>query len=312
MAVSFFPFNSIVANGVADRAANAENLAAYLAGFFSDGVIMQDDTALQVAVDSGMNLQILAGTGNINGKTILNTTAASITIEAASATLKRIDRVIFRLDENNRLMEFDVLKGTAASSPTAPALTRSGGIYEMCLAEVLVPAGATSILASYITDTRSDNSKCGIASIPPHMQDIAHGGTGKTTAAEALAALGGCSIEKVWENASPNSAFAAQTIDLSLNPRDVVRVEFKPSTTGSERFFIDGIVGNDILATFIAGGNSNVVPELRTRNISIQTTAVKFFEAYAKTFTATTAQLERSKSIIPVAIYIINNLKGVS
>lgn len=190
MAVSFFPFNSIVVNGVADRAANAENLAAYLAGFFSDGVIMQDDTALQVAVDSGMNLQILAGTGNIKGKTILNTTAASITIEAASATLKRIDRVIFRLDENNRLMEFDVLKGTAASSPTAPALTRSGGIYEMCLAEVLVPAGATSILASYITDTRSDSSKCGIASIPPHMQDIAHGGTGKTTAAEAMRNLG--------------------------------------------------------------------------------------------------------------------------
>lgn len=190
MAVSFFPFNSIVVNGVADRAANAENLAAYLAGFFSDGVIMQANTALQVAVDSGMKLQILAGTGNIKGKTILNTTAASITIEAASATLKRIDRVIFRLDENNRLMEFDVLKGTAASSPTAPALTRSGGIYEMCLAEVLVPAGATSILASYITDTRSDSDKCGIASIPPHMQDIAHGGTGATTAADALVALG--------------------------------------------------------------------------------------------------------------------------
>lgn len=185
MAVSFFPFNSIVVNGVADRAANAENLAAYLAGFFSDGVIMQANTALQVAVDSGMKLQILAGTGNIKGKTILNTTAASITIEAANATLKRIDRVIFRLDENNRLMEFDVLKGTAASSPTAPVLTRSGGIYEMCLAEVLVPAGATSILASYITDTRSDSSKCGVASIPPHMQDIAHGGTGATTAAGA-------------------------------------------------------------------------------------------------------------------------------
>ena len=200
MAVSFFPFNSIVVNGVADRAANAENLAAYLAGFFSDGVIMDEDTALQVKVDSGMRLQILAGTGVINGKTILNTTAASITIEAASATLKRIDRVIFRLDENNRLMEFDVLKGTAASTPTAPALTRSGGIYEVCLAEVLVPAGATSILASYITDTRADKKLCGSAAA--------------SAIESAIKQLKTVAIKKVWENASIGSDVAAQTITL--------------------------------------------------------------------------------------------------
>lgn len=190
MAVTYFPFNSIVVGGVPDRPANAETLAAYLAGFFSNGVLMQDDTALQVSASSGMSVQIAAGVGNINGKTIHNDAAEIITLEAASATLDRIDRIIFRLNEADRLMEFAVLKGTPASSPTAPEITQGAGIYEMCLAEIRIPAGATSITSSYITDKRSDASLCGLSSIAPHMQDIEHGGTGGKTAAAALENLG--------------------------------------------------------------------------------------------------------------------------
>ena len=187
MAVTYFPFNSIVTNGVPDRPANAESLAAYLAGFFSTGVVMQEDTALKVVASSGMNVQILAGMGNIKGKTIINDAAESITLAAANASLARIDRVVFRLDETNRLMEFDVLTGTPASSPTAPALTRNATVYELCLAEIRVPAGATSIVASYITDTRSNTTLCGTSQtpIPAHMQDIEHGGTNADTAAKA-------------------------------------------------------------------------------------------------------------------------------
>lgn len=185
MAVTYFPFNSIVVEGVPDRPANAESLAAYLAGFFSNGVLMQEDTALKVATDSGMNVQINAGVGNINGKTILNDAAEIVPLEVANATLGRIDRVVFRLDEANRLMEFDVLTGTPASNPVPPELTQNADVYELCLAEVRVPAGASEILASHITDTRMDAELCGVASIPPHMQNIEHGGTGADNAAGA-------------------------------------------------------------------------------------------------------------------------------
>ena len=234
MAVTFFPFNSIVVGGVADRPANAENLAAYLAGFFSNGVLMQQDTSLQVSVSSGMNVQIHAGVGNINGKTILNTAAEIVPIEAASLTLDRIDRVIFRLDEVNRLMEFDVLKGTAASSPTAPALTQGADIYEMCLAEVRVPAGASEIIASYITDKRADSALCGYSSIPGHMQDIAYGGTGANTAAGALANLG--MADSGWVDATLSSRFSRYATDTPCQYRKIgkhvqIRGVVKPTAT---------------------------------------------------------------------------------
>ena len=196
MAVTFFPFNSIVVDGVPDRPANAANLAAYLAGFFSNGVLLQTETALQVTPAGGMDVQIAVGVGNINGKAILNDAAEIMELEAANATLDRIDRIVFRLDEPNRSMMFDVLKGTPASSPTAPAITQSADIYEMCLAEIRIPAGATSITASYITDTRKNPELCGAANIPKHMQDIEHGGTGADNADEAVRNLGAAGLNK--------------------------------------------------------------------------------------------------------------------
>lgn len=54
---------------------------------------------------------------------------------------------------------------------------------------------------------------------------IAQGGTEATTAAEALANLGGLSMKLLWENASPNSTFAGQTISLDLTPYDYIEIE---------------------------------------------------------------------------------------
>ena len=294
MAVSFFPFNSIVVNGVADRAANAENLAAYLAGFFSDGVIMDEDTALQVKVDSGMRLQILAGTGVINGKTILNTTAASITIEAASATLKRIDRVIFRLDENNRLMEFDVLKGTAASSPTAPALTRSGGIYEMCLAEVLVPAGATSILASYITDTRADKNLCGSAAA--------------SAIESAIKQLNAVEITKVWGNASLISNFPAQSIPVDLSDADLIIYQACYATDTTNVIETTFVAPNSRIITRVLASAAYANVGYNTRIINFENSQIVFEDNYLKQINTASGGTKNDKYNIPLAAY---KVKGV-
>lgn len=249
MAVTFFPFNSMVIDGVPDRPANAENLAAYLAGFFSNGVLMQTDAALKVEASSGMNVQIHAGMGNINGKTILADAAEIITLDPASASLGRIDRVVFRLDEANRLMEFDVLKGTPASNPTAPALKKGADVYEMCLAEISVPAGVSTILASHIKDTRADEMLCGAATIPPHMQDMEHGGTGISakTKEALLAALGGISGKVLWENSSPTSSYGSNTEiyadEETISDKDLVAACFRQSTSSSTEIWAFGQIG---------------------------------------------------------------------
>lgn len=160
MSKLYFPFNSIVIGGVADRAANADDFAAYFKGLIKNGVLFSS-TSLKVAIDSGMRIKVQAGTAYINGKIYTNDEAESITIDAANATLSRIDRVVLRLDEANRLIGVAVRKGTPASSPVAPAITQAADVYELCLAEIKVPAGATSIIASYITDMRSNTALCG-------------------------------------------------------------------------------------------------------------------------------------------------------
>lgn len=186
MAVTYFPFNSVLVDGEPDRPANAETLAAYMAGFFKNGVLLQEETSLQVSPYSDMSVKIHPGIGVINGKAIFNDAAEVVTLSPGSGNNYRKDRVIFRLDNVNRRMEFDVLKGTKLGyPPEAPALTRNAEVYEICLAEIVVSPLSTKVFEDEITDTRYDTDLCGISQPPTQIWDIAHGGTGAKTAAEA-------------------------------------------------------------------------------------------------------------------------------
>ena len=175
MSLTYFPFNSMMVDGVPDRPANAETLAAYLGAFFANGVVMRETTSLQVKAKSGLTVQIMPGAALIDGKMINCTSVEEFTLDNASGALGRIDRVVFRLDTNNRLMQFAVLKGTESSAPVAPALQRSGGIYDMCLAEISVKAGATVLMQSDILDTRANAELCGISAAtvePPETNAV--------------------------------------------------------------------------------------------------------------------------------------------
>ena len=312
MAATYLPFNSMIIEGMPDRPVNAKSLAAYLAGFFSNGVVMQEDTALQIETSNGMNIQIRAGMGVIKGKSIINDTAYIMVMENAHSSLDRIDRVVFRLDEANRLMEFDVLTGTPAASPTAPALSQDTNIYELCLAEIIVPAGATSITASNITDTRADVNLCGISRIPPHIQDTAHGGTGiiAKTKEKLLLALGGTNVKKLWENDNPFFAFDAQLIELDLSSYALIYIVVRTST---ESEFTKGVLVSKgdgaVINTF-----HNIIGDypVRFTQRTFQTSdaGVQVSSDYTK-HGEQTAPSSPSKYIIPYRIYGVISTLGI-
>ena len=98
----------------------------------------------------------------INGYSYENTDALTLNLATASGVNPRIDRVVVRFSAVERRIYLAVLTGTPAEIPTAPALTRSNDIFELGIADVLVPKGSVTVSALNITDTRLNTALCGL------------------------------------------------------------------------------------------------------------------------------------------------------
>ena len=89
--------------------------------------------------------------------------STQLTIDTAHGSLPRIDAIFVRLDKNQNLASIIIKKGEySPQPPVAPAPVRNLDYDEICVATIYVSAGATSITASVITDTRLDESLCGL------------------------------------------------------------------------------------------------------------------------------------------------------
>ena len=158
MAEKYSFFNSVNS----DRLYTAEDFAEYFASFIGTGVYPSPATNLQVTAGSGMNVVVSTGKAWLNGYFYQNTASLALSLTNASGTLKRIDSIVIQCDFTNRLMKASVKAGTPSSSPVAPTLVRTADLYEIQLATVYIAAGAVSIAQSNITDTRQNNSVCGL------------------------------------------------------------------------------------------------------------------------------------------------------
>lgn len=161
MAISSYFFNAVLDNGQYDRVYDSEDVTSYLDQLVGDGVFPNPSTQLQVLANGGMTVAVQAGQGWIDGHKMINDAALPLTIAAADVLLNRIDRIIFYVDYSAREMGIAVKKGTLATNPTAPALTRTAARFEMCLATISVTKGLTAITQANITDTRGDSTVCG-------------------------------------------------------------------------------------------------------------------------------------------------------
>ena len=152
---------------------DADDASGYLATRLSGVYSAEED--FTVTAQGGLSVQVSAGQAwvrpaRFKGRSIIMEQPTTLPLTAADAVRSRIDRVVLRYDAAAKKTSLQVLEGTPDSaSPTAPAISRTELIYDLCLAEIKRPAGSTAVTAADIYDTRADETVCGV------MRDGVHG-----------------------------------------------------------------------------------------------------------------------------------------
>ena len=191
-------------NGITYDADDASGfLSTRLSGVYSA------DEDFAVTANGGLTVTVSAGQAwvrpaRFRGRSIIMEQPETVTLTAADAVRSRIDRLVLRYDAAARKTRLQVLEGTPDSaSPTAPEITRTALVYDLCLAEIRRPAGSTEITAADITDTRADEAVCGV------MRDGVNGIPTAQLQAQALAIMTQLSTELHTKLDALDAAIAA-------------------------------------------------------------------------------------------------------
>ena len=150
-------------NGITYDADDASGfLATRLSGVYS----AEED--FSVTAQGGLSVQVSAGQAwvrpaRFKGRSIIMEQPTTVVLTEADPVRSRIDRIVLRYDAAAKKTSLQVLDGTPDSAaPAAPEISRTELVYDLCLAEIRRPAGSTSVTAADITDTRADETVCGV------------------------------------------------------------------------------------------------------------------------------------------------------
>jgi hypothetical protein len=157
LAITTYPLNGIDY----DAADAAGFTATRTSGVYSS----EEDFAVTAA--GGLSVTVSAGVGWVNparfeGYSVIMREAETLTLALADGQRPRIDRIVLRYDAAARKSSLLVLQGTPDTQPTAPGISRTALLYDLCLAQITRPAGSTTIVTGNITDTRLDPALCGV------------------------------------------------------------------------------------------------------------------------------------------------------
>lgn len=142
-----------------DRVYDADSFSEWLKPFFKNGVFLG---GLEVSTGAGMTISVAEGTAYINGKLRVFDTKNVLSIPTAGATYPRVDNVVVECDGTAREITLKVIQGEySGMTATASGPIRTNNVYQLIIARVAVPAGATNISASMLTDCRADSELCG-------------------------------------------------------------------------------------------------------------------------------------------------------
>ncbi|MFK4948461.1 pyocin knob domain-containing protein [Lactococcus formosensis subsp. formosensis] len=159
MAIWTFPLKSI--NG--SNMYSDKDFRRFYANIFSSGIIpnvdLEGNLSLQVLQTEtpSMNIRVGPGVDMINGGHIMNTAIKEFPIPAPLTTQERIDCIVAQWNDSTNSGDIIYKKNTTQ-------IVRSQDIWEHKLAEIVVPANASSISQANITDTRANPDVCGYSS----------------------------------------------------------------------------------------------------------------------------------------------------
>lgn len=189
MAFEYWGFDSVYqgtsSTGIpyGDRDWSADAITSYDYDRFTNGVNNAGNPdALTVVKGVGMGVVVQQGIIYNHGKPCrIPAEGHTLTIPNGSG-LPRVDRIVFTMDNHVAVRSHvpTVKVGTPAANPAPPALTRTedalGITWQQSVAQVYVPAGATSIDQCTIIDERADATVCGYSMsrrnpVPPNPNE---------------------------------------------------------------------------------------------------------------------------------------------
>lgn len=211
-------------NGIDYDAADA---AGYTATRTSGVYSSEEDFAVTAA--GGLSVTVSAGVGWVHparfeGYSVIMREAETLTLALADGQRTRIDCIVLRYDAAAHKSSLRVLQGTPDTQPTAPGISRTALLYDLCLAQITRPAGSTTIVAGHITDTRLDPALCGVmrdgvTGIPTDELLAAAreriGGLEEKATSSAAAAKDSAAAAKSSETKSAASEKAAKTSETA-------------------------------------------------------------------------------------------------
>lgn len=130
-----------------DRLYDATQISTLFEGLINDGVYQGVGNIFKVSASNGMNVTVDTGRAWFNNTWTRNDALIVLTVPTAEQVLKRIDAVVIEVNslETVRNNTVKIVKGTPASNPAKPSLTKNDDVHQYPLAYITVDPNVTAI-----------------------------------------------------------------------------------------------------------------------------------------------------------------------
>ena len=130
-----------------DRLYDATQISTLFEGLINDGVYQGVGHIFKVSASNGMNVTVDTGRAWFNNTWTRNDALIVLTVPTAEQVLKRIDAVVIEVNslDTVRNNTIKIVKGTPASNPAKPSLTKNDDVHQYPLAYITVDPNVTVI-----------------------------------------------------------------------------------------------------------------------------------------------------------------------